>query len=134
MKSLKWREIVVVIILLAGFVYLTPTLVPTLPSWWTKFLPKERIQLGLDLQGGMHLVLEVEAEKAVTNTADRMAEDIKETLRKEKIPFNKIERVKARDIQVFLPSTEGRGDLNKVIEKFYPVLNVIAGESVPDIY
>ena len=30
-------------------------------NWW----PYKKINLGLDLQGGMHLVLEVDAEKAV---------------------------------------------------------------------
>lgn len=134
MKNLKWREILIAVVLLAGFVYLTPTLFPTLPSWWTRFMPKDKIHLGLDLQGGMHLVLEVEADKAVSNTADRMAEDIKDTLRKEKVPFNKIERVNSWDIQISLPSPDGRTDLNKVMEKFYPILKIVVGETTPDGY
>lgn len=134
MKNLKWREILIAVVLLAGFVYLTPTLFATLPSWWTRFMPKDKIHLGLDLQGGMHLVLEVEADKAVSNTADRMAEDIKDTLRKEKVPFNKIERVNSWDIQISLPSPDGRTDLNKVMEKFYPILKIVVGETTPDGY
>ncbi|NLI83355.1 MAG: protein translocase subunit SecD [Deltaproteobacteria bacterium] len=134
MKNIKWREVLVVVVLISGFVYLTPTLFPTLPPWWTKFLPKEKIHLGLDLQGGMHLVLEVEADKAVINTADRMVEDIKETLRKEKIPFNKIERAKSWDIQVSLPSPEGGTELNKLMEKFYPILRNAGGETNPEGY
>ena len=78
MKDLKWREILVVVIFIVGMVYLTPTLSPSLPSWWKGFLPKEKIHLGLDLQGGMHLVLEVEADKAVENHAERLADDLKE--------------------------------------------------------
>lgn len=134
MKNLKYREILIGAVLLIGFVYLTPTIVSTLPSWWGKFLPKERIHLGLDLQGGMQLVLEVEAEKAVVNTADRMMEDIKETLRKEKVPFNKVERGKGWDIQVVLPSPEGRTDLGKVFDRFYPVLKNVSGENTADGY
>ncbi|PIP36545.1 MAG: hypothetical protein COX20_05165, partial [Desulfobacterales bacterium CG23_combo_of_CG06-09_8_20_14_all_52_9] len=42
-------------------VYLIPSFNP---NWW----PKKRINLGLDLQGGMHLVLEVDAQKAVEST------------------------------------------------------------------
>ncbi len=45
-------------------------LVPTfmgdkLPSWWGKIFPDTGIRLGLDLRGGIFLVLGVEAEKAV---------------------------------------------------------------------
>ena len=38
---------------------------------------EERIALGLDLQGGMHLVLEVQAEKAVEVSLDRISDDIR---------------------------------------------------------
>ena len=42
---------------------------------------EENVNLGLDLQGGMHLLLEVEHEKAVENTAERLAQEIKDELR-----------------------------------------------------
>ena len=38
---------------------------------------KDKIALGLDLQGGMHLVLEVQTEKAVEASLERIAYDIK---------------------------------------------------------
>ena len=43
-------------------------------SVWFAFPLGQRINLGLDLQGGMHLVLEVEAEKAVESTTDRLVD------------------------------------------------------------
>ena len=43
-----------------------------LPGW----LPKKHLNLGLDLQGGIHLVLRVEVEKAVMNQASRRAEEV----------------------------------------------------------
>ena len=39
--------------------------------------PKKRINLGLDLQGGIHLVLGVEADKFVASQTERAAEDFK---------------------------------------------------------
>jgi len=36
-------------------------------SLWYLYPPKQRINLGLDLQGGIHLVLGVEADKHVSN-------------------------------------------------------------------
>jgi preprotein translocase subunit SecD len=132
LKDLKWREILVVVIFLVGMVYLTPTLSPNLPSWWQKFLPKEKIHLGLDLQGGMHLVLEVEADKAVENSAERLADDLKETLRTERVPFIKIERTKGWNIDVQLAGPEVQAELAKVVEKNFPVLKIMGAETLPD--
>ena len=132
MKDLKWREILVVVIFLAGMVYLTPTLSPSLPAWWQKFLPKEKIHLGLDLQGGMHLVLEVEADKAVENNAERLADDLKEMLRTERVPFVKIEKAKGWNIDVQLASPEVQAELAKVVEKNFPALKIAGAETLPD--
>ena len=45
---------------------------------------QKRIQLGLDLQGGLHLVYEVNVDKAVSDKVDRLASDIEDRLRKDK--------------------------------------------------
>lgn len=124
MKNLKWRIILVVIVMLAGLIYLIPSLSASLPPWWKSVLPKDKIHLGLDLQGGMHLILEVEAEKAVENSAERTVEDLKETMREQRIPFTKVERVNKWDIQVQLANAEAQNDLNKLIEKQFPVLKL----------
>ena len=42
-----------------------------MPDWWTKNMPDKGITLGLDLQGGIHLVFEVEGEKAVEITTGK---------------------------------------------------------------
>ena len=48
--------------------------------------------MGLDLQGGMYLVLEVEDGQGVENAAENLAEEIKDTLRTKKIGFTKVAR------------------------------------------
>ncbi len=76
------------ITLMAAFV-LTPTVATwmgkdeQLPAWMKKNLQK-KILLGLDLQGGLHLVYYVEVDKAVSDKADRLAADLEEKLRKDK--------------------------------------------------
>ncbi|MBR9980537.1 MAG: hypothetical protein KFF50_05880, partial [Desulfatitalea sp.] len=47
------------------------------PTIW----PYKQINLGLDLQGGMHLVLQVETDKAVENMIDRTIEDLRAFIR-----------------------------------------------------
>jgi preprotein translocase subunit SecD len=43
--------------------------------------PSEKIHLGLDLQGGLHLVLEVQVDKAVDRALERTAESVRKDLR-----------------------------------------------------
>jgi preprotein translocase subunit SecD len=62
-----------------------------LPGWMKKHL-KNKIQLGLDLQGGLHLVYEVQVDKAVSDKADRLAGDLEEKLHKDK-------KVKSGDVR-----------------------------------
>jgi preprotein translocase subunit SecD len=52
---------------------------------------QKKIMLGLDLQGGLHLVYEVQVDKAVSDKADRLANDLEEKLRKDK----KVKEVRA---------------------------------------
>jgi len=132
LKNLKWRVVLVVVVLLGGLVYLTPTFTSTLPPWWSKVLPKEKIHLGLDLQGGMHLILEVDTDKAVENYADRVAEEMKETFRKERIPFTKVERTKKWDVVVQLAGAEAQTPLAKLVEKDYPVMKLVGAEGVAE--
>ena len=54
-----------------------------LPDWFKKQFTR-KISLGLDLQGGLHLVYEVQVEKAVSDKADRLAAQLEEKLAKDK--------------------------------------------------
>ena len=47
--------------------------------------PRQPINLGLDLQGGIHLVLGVDLEKGIENVLDRMAGDLRAALQKKGI-------------------------------------------------
>ncbi len=57
-----------------------------IPSW----MSCKKVNLGLDLQGGVHLVMGVVVEKAVQDRVDRIADNLKEVLNEEKIPFTAI--------------------------------------------
>jgi preprotein translocase subunit SecD len=54
-------------------------------SIWYLYPPKKTINLGLDLQGGIHLVLGVEVDKAIANQTERAAEDLRSSLEKKGI-------------------------------------------------
>ena len=64
MKRFSTRLVIVLAVIIAAIVYSIPTFKPEI---W----PHKKVNLGLDLQGGMHLVLEVNAEKAVEAAVER---------------------------------------------------------------
>ena len=53
--KLGYRVALVVALLVVSSVYLLPVLT-TVPTWWPSVLPRESLRLGLDLQGGIHLI------------------------------------------------------------------------------
>jgi preprotein translocase subunit SecD len=94
LKSLRWKFILYAAITAFAILLILPTLTSQLPSWFAKVIPTDKIHLGLDLQGGMHLILEVEAEKAVESHVERIKNNLRDDLKEKGIPVGKIEREK----------------------------------------
>jgi preprotein translocase subunit SecD len=94
-----------IIATLASLIYLAPTFFAGhLPPWWSNFLPADRIHLGLDLQGGSHLVLEVKVDKAIENNVDRVKDEIANLLRERGISGVSVERVQGTQIHLKVPA------------------------------
>jgi preprotein translocase subunit SecD len=115
LKAISWKLVVVGAAVLAAIVYILPTIQPSL---W----PHKKINLGLDLQGGMHLLLEVQSQEAVETTVEQIAQELKGGLREEKIRYKQIERVDGDKISATI-----RGDKN--IDAFDTYLN----DEYPDL-
>ena len=90
-SRVKTRLIIVTIVFLGAVIAVTPSMTKSLPGWWTKVLPSKAVQLGLDLKGGMELLLEVQTDEAVTNALSRMASDLKTAFKGKKIRFRRVE-------------------------------------------
>jgi len=127
-KNLGWRAAIVAFLIFTALIYLTPTLTKELPPWWSSILPQDKIKLGLDLQGGMHLVMEVEAEKAVEADLERDVEDIKIDLRKAKIRYLELRRHKTDSIVLTLMREEDRKIFEDVVKVNYPDYEIEAGD------
>jgi len=98
-----------------AFIYLTPTLTEEIPGWWGNILPRDKIVLGIDLQGGMHLVLEVQSVKAVESHLERVVEEIKHDLRKSKMRYLKMKRRGTQEIAVTLLRSEDKDKFEKMV-------------------
>ncbi|MEE4165333.1 MAG: protein translocase subunit SecD [Desulfocapsaceae bacterium] len=72
-------------LILLAIVTIVPSFYASAPSWWKTYMAPEGLRLGLDLQGGMHLVLKVNLQKAQENTLELSANDLKDRLSEESI-------------------------------------------------
>lgn len=86
-KNLMWRFLLIGFTLMISVVFFLPNtpLFKAMPEWWQKNMPNKGIILGLDLQGGLHLVFEVEGDKAVESSIDRYTFLIKDLITKKKL-------------------------------------------------
>jgi len=82
-------------------------------------MPSKGIVLGLDLRGGLHLVYEVEGDKAVEITTERYASTLKEILVKKNLTADV---TKSGATIVVSASTP---EIRKVVEENYPTLTPV---------
>lgn len=92
-----WKVTVVAILCLAGVVFTIPNFLSertalSLPDW----LPHKQVNLGLDLQGGSHLLLEVEADVVVQERLVALEQSIRQSLR----PTKSRKRIGYRELGV----------------------------------
>ena len=105
-----WKIAVVLGICLLGLVYSLPNLFPRaqmeqMPDW----LPHEQINLGLDLQGGSHLLLEVDLDAVIQERLNSLVDDVRGTLRSERIGYRGLGvRGDAVTLTLTDPATSGR--------------------------
>lgn len=123
-KSLKLRGAVTLIVCLGALYFLIPTFIPNISSSWNKYLTKEKIHLGLDLQGGMHLVLEIDTEKALEAMMERTANDLKESLMDSKVRFRNLEKTTGATLAMELTDADGKTALENVLRDKYPDLEI----------
>jgi preprotein translocase subunit SecD len=127
-RNLLNRVLVVVAVTLVSVLYIVPTLVTSLPGWWTSVLPDQAIRLGLDLQGGMHLVLEVQTEKALEFSVERSAEDLKRELQSARVPFAGVARDGSRALVVSLAEGTKPEEVANVVKERFPTFQRASGE------
>jgi preprotein translocase subunit SecD len=87
----RWKVILVVLAVLFGVVFTLPNVLPqktvdSLPGW----MPNKKLNLGLDLQGGSSLLLEVDTKALKAERLTNILEDVRNNLGNEKIPYDNL--------------------------------------------
>ena len=91
LRIAKWQKIFIAVFCIWGVLAALPNFLPVstynmMPSW----VPQDRINLGLDLQGGSHLLLQVDTNDYIDSQYQSLADDSRKILQKEKIKVSHI--------------------------------------------
>ncbi|MSP68454.1 MAG: protein translocase subunit SecD [Alphaproteobacteria bacterium] len=87
----RWQHILTAVICLLGVAFAVPNLfseaaLSRVPGW----LPNRSIQLGLDLQGGSHLLLEVDVQAVVRERLESLLDEVRAALRAKRIGYQNL--------------------------------------------
>ncbi len=123
MKVPFWRIAVIVAALAASLLYALPSLKDFRDSPLGRLLPDARINLGLDLKGGMHLTLGVDVQKAVDNALLQTAQDIRLRAADKGITILR-PRLIGRKVEFLLPKADQEAALNGFLKDYFGGLAV----------
>ncbi|MBI5286851.1 MAG: protein translocase subunit SecD, partial [Deltaproteobacteria bacterium] len=126
-KDILWRVVLIISFFFLALVLFLPStpLSKHLPSFWREKFPK--IALGLDLQGGMHLVLEVDSQKAVENHTQRLTDNIEAILKEKKVGFGSVKAINPIQVAIAYPPQGDKSAIEKIMGDNFPILRK-AGE------
>jgi preprotein translocase subunit SecD len=91
--NLKWKALFIVAVVLVCIYVLIGT--PTFPTSWQTIKDNfsHQIKLGLDLQGGTHLILQVQVQEAIAQETDQTVDRLISQLRAKDIHYDELRRV-----------------------------------------
>jgi preprotein translocase subunit SecD len=128
-RSVAGRFFAVLAITAIAVFYFLPSLPDRmLPSSAKAYLPGKGINLGLDLQGGIHLVLRVERDVAASNFVDRTVDGMNQQLKSEKIDGAEAAREGEFGLRITFPAgDETRDKVTKLVKDRFPDLQIQSG-------
>ena len=123
MIGLRSRLAVALLVFGLCLVYALPS-VPYIGTALENVLPSKKINLGLDLKGGIHLTLGVDVAKAVSNSLALAGQDIRRLAKDEKIVVLHPRVVGNDKLEFALPRVDDEAKLQEILQKNFPQLNV----------
>src|SRR5690242_7242471 len=129
-QNLLWKSVFIIAVLLV-FVYGIFGIPSSLTGSGLAAALLQRINLGLDLKGGTHLILQVQVNDAVNVDAQQAIERLKAALRSRNIAFAEISQADPANnpdhIQIKGVSADHSGDLRDIVTSDLPEYNLSSG-------
>ena len=113
----RWKYGLILSVLVISLMGSLPNFT-TPPSWWPSALSSP-MSLGLDLKGGIHLVLDVDVDKAVSQSVAGDIDTARQGLRKERIRYAKLAN-NGNTITIVLKQPEDADAANKILTDSFP--------------
>jgi preprotein translocase subunit SecD len=108
----------------AAIILLLPSLQFSLPDWMQPMESLPKIQLGLDLQGGTHLLLEVKLQEAVKTSLRRRGDDIEREAKDNKLTPPLINQNPDGSLVIKLTDPAERSAFQDLMSRAFPDLTV----------
>jgi len=105
-------------------------LAPNTPDWLSS-LGAEPMNLGLDLRGGVHFLMEVDMNAAVKQALDGYASDVRLTLRDEKIRYKQI-KIDGQEVLVLFRSATDRDNAETLLSREMDTLQIAVEDGKAD--
>jgi preprotein translocase subunit SecD len=118
MEGLRTRTWLAVLSVLTVFAFITPNLVDVSRlGWW----PAGKLNFGLDIQGGLHLVMGVDIDGVVSTSVIRQTQSLKTELAKENVVVNDFETNRAKEghFKILVNSDDDAKKVDAFIQKNY---------------
>jgi preprotein translocase subunit SecD len=112
----SWKKLLVLFVVALGIVYALPNLLPSGEESDSGLLPGQKINLGLDLQGGSHLLMLVNMEVVETERLNSLGETIRQEFRTEKIRFSDL-KVANRSVSVSVRKADDVGAAEQIFDE-----------------
>jgi preprotein translocase subunit SecD len=107
-------------------------LAPATPEWLRSF-GADPMYLGLDLRGGVHFLLEVDMDAAITQAEDRYYNDIRSALRAKKIRYQSVTRDNGR-IKVKLKTEQDKLAVVEIMSNDFRELSIVEGKELTELF
>jgi protein-export membrane protein SecD len=122
MQIPTWSRIVTLLIVLAGILFALPNALPeNIRNRLPPFFPRQTVSLGLDLQGGSYLLLEVELDQVQKDRLETLLGDIRVGLRKAHIPYNDLQAGKD-SVSVHIIDAGRVNDAKDILKNLNPLV------------
>ncbi len=121
--SLKLKIVLLAVLVVFSGMAIVPSFYDDAPSWWKKYFAPEGLKLGLDLQGGVHMVLRVDLDKALEQSLGISASQLKFALSEENITVVQIDSGDPNSVIFTLPNTGALDTVQKVIDDDFTELD-----------
>lgn len=118
-KIPKWKIIISLLLTIIAFIYAMPNFMEV----HSTKLPTSKVNLGLDLRGGSHLLLDVDFDVYLNDSLEIFTDSIRKQFRDNKIGYKDL-KVSKGAIHFELRDKENLADIKKIIRKIDSAVSV----------